>query len=206
MKQYVDSFGGTIADSAALTQAIKQHARIIGFDLIGVVRAQALEPERRRLLEWLSRGYHADMRWMARDPETRVDPRKLFPQARSVVAVALNYYTPYQHSENSRTGKVSRYAWGDDYHEVVGSKLRTLLGWIKEQVPETEGKICVDIQPLMDKAWAVRAGLGWIGKHSNLITQRFGSWVFIGELLLNLDLEYDTEQVEDHCGTCTLCI
>lgn len=206
MKQFVDSSGGTIANPAALTQAIKQCARTIGFDLIGVVRAQALEPERRRLLEWLLLGYHADMKWMARDPETRVDPRKLFPQARSVIVVALNYYTPYQHSENSQTGKVSRYAWGDDYHEVVGSKLRTLLAWIKEQIPAAEGKICVDIQPLMDKAWAVRAGLGWIGKHSNLITQRFGSWVFIGELLLNLDLDYDTEQVEDHCGTCTLCI
>ena len=143
---------------------------------------------------------------MAREPEKRADPRKLFPYARSVVVVALNYYTPEQHSENSQTGKVSRYAWGDDYHEVAGSKLRSLLEWIKAQAPEAEGKVCVDIQPMMDKAWAVRAGLGWIGKHSNLITQEFGSWVFLGELLLNLELEYDEEQVEDHCGSCTLCI
>ncbi len=206
MKQFVDSSAGATADPGALAQAIKQRAHEIGFDLVGIVRAEALEPERTRLLEWLSLGYHAKMQWMARDPETRVDPRKLFPQARSVVVVALNYYTSCQHSDNSQTGKVSRYAWGDDYHEVVGSKLRTLLAWIKEQVPQAEGKICVDIQPLMDKAWAVRAGLGWIGKHSNLITQRFGSWVFLGELLLNLDLDYDTEQVEDHCGSCTLCI
>jgi epoxyqueuosine reductase len=206
VNQFVDSSTGAIADPGALAHAIKQRARAIGFDLVGLVRAEALEPERRRLLEWLSLGYHADMKWMARDPETRVDPRKLFPQARSVVVVALNYYTPYQHSENSQTGKVSRYAWGEDYHEVVASKLRMLLAWIKEQIPDAEGKICVDIQPLMDKAWAVRAGLGWIGKHSNLITQRFGSWVFIGELLLNLELDYDTEQVEDHCGTCTLCV
>ena len=206
MKQFIDSSGGAIADPGALAQTIKQHARAIGFDLVGVVRAEALAPERNRLLEWLSLGYHGEMQWMARDPETRIDPRKLFPQARSVVVVALNYYTPHQHSDNSQTGKVSRYAWGDDYHEVVGSKLRSLLAWIKEQVPEAEGKICVDIQPMMDKAWAVRAGLGWIGKHSNLITQRFGSWVFLGELLLNLELDYDTEQVDDHCGSCTLCI
>lgn len=157
-------------------------------------------------MEWLRRGYHAQMRWMQRDPESRVDPRKIFPSARSVVVVALNYYTSNKHSENPDTGKVSRYAWGDDYHDVVGSKLRALLAWIKEEVPGVEGKVCVDIQPMMDKAWAARAGLGWIGKHTNLITTDYGSWVFIGELLLNIELEYDSETVEDHCGTCTLCI
>ncbi len=129
-----------------------------------------------------------------------------FRGARSVVVVALNYYTPHQHEENSATGKVSRYAWGDDYHDVMTSKLRALLAWIKEHDPRAEGKVCVDIQPVMDKAWAVRAGLGWIGKHSNVITPEYGSWVFIGELLLNLELDYDVEGIEDHCGTCTLCI
>jgi len=104
------------------------------------------------------------------------------------------------------TGKVSRYAWGDDYHDVVGDKLRSLLNWIKDQWPETEGKVCVDIQPMMDKAWAVRAGLGWIGKHTNLITEEYGSWVFIGELLLNLELEYDEIEIADQCGSCTICI
>jgi epoxyqueuosine reductase len=101
---------------------------------------------------------------------------------------------------------VSRYAWGDDYHDVVKTKLSSLLAWIREQEPSAEGKICVDIQPTMDKAWAVRAGLGWLGKHSNVITQEYGSWVFIGELLLNLELDHDEQPVEDHCGTCTLCI
>jgi len=104
------------------------------------------------------------------------------------------------------TGKVSRYAWGDDYHEVVGEKLRALLTWTKQQWPEAEGKVCVDIQPMMDKAWAVRAGLGWMGKHTNLITHEYGSWVFIGELLLNLELEYADEEIADQCGSCTLCI
>jgi epoxyqueuosine reductase len=130
----------------------------------------------------------------------------LFPQAESVVVVALNYFTPDKHQDNFDTGKVSRYAWGDDYHDIMATKLRSLLAWIKEQRPTAEGRVCVDIQPVMDKAWGVRAGLGWIGKHSNLITPELGSWVFVGELLLNLELEYDTDQVEDHCGTCTLCL
>jgi epoxyqueuosine reductase len=143
---------------------------------------------------------------MARDPEMRSDPRKLFPAARSVVVVAMNYYTPAAYRDDPATGKVSRYAWGDDYHEVLSAKLRSLLTWIQEELPQVEGKVCVDIQPMMDKAWAVRAGLGWIGKHSNLITTEYGSWVFIGELLLSIDLEYETELVADHCGSCTLCI
>lgn len=185
---------------------IKEKARELGFHKVGITRAMPLADERRHLLEWLRRGLHAEMRWMERDPSQRTDPRLVFPEARSVVVVALNYYTPHKHTEEASTGKISRYAWGDDYHDVVGEKLRKLLQWIKEQWPEAEGKACVDIQPLMDKAWAVRAGLGWIGKHSNLITKDYGSWVFLGELLLNLELEYDEERVEDHCGSCTLCI
>ncbi len=189
-----------------LSRLIKERALVEGFDKVGIVAAQALNEEGQRLREWLDRGFHADMAWMARDVHKRVDPREVFSGARSVVVVALNYFTPQQHSDDSDTGKVSRYAWGDDYHNVVSEKLRALLSWIKEQHPEVEGKVCVDIQPLMDKAWGVRAGLGWLGKHSNLITPELGSWVFIGELLLNIDLEYDNEVVEDHCGTCTLCI
>ncbi|HEV2903674.1 MAG TPA: tRNA epoxyqueuosine(34) reductase QueG, partial [Pyrinomonadaceae bacterium] len=96
--------------------------------------------------------------------------------------------------------------WGDDYHEVVGEKLRELRNWIKQQWPEAEGKVCVDIQPVMDKAWAVRAGLGWMGKHTNVITRDYGSWVFLGELLLNLELEYEVDQLADQCGSCTLCL
>jgi epoxyqueuosine reductase len=141
---------------------------------------------------------------MTRDPRQRTDPRKLFSDTRSVVVVALNYYTPHEHSDNP--GKVSRYAWGDDYHEVLADKLYELLSWTKQNWPEAEGKVCVDIQPTMDKAWAARAGLGWIGKHTNLITEEYGSWVFIGELLLNLELEYADEEVSDQCGSCTLCI
>lgn len=193
-------------DLAAISAQIKAQARELGFHKVGIVRAEALTVERERLEAWLHRGYHGEMNWMSRDPVQRTDPRRLFPEARSVVVVALNYYTPHQHADNSASGKVSRYAWGDDYHEVVGDKLRELLNWIKEEWPEAEGKVCVDIQPTMDKAWAVRAGLGWLGKHTNLITDQYGSWVFLGELLLNLELEYDEEEIADQCGGCTLCI
>lgn len=187
----------------ALSQRIKAKAFELGCDKVGIVSADALTDERERLKEWLRRGFHGEMRWMQREPERRTDPRLIFPSARSVVVVAVNYYTPHQHQEN---GKISRYAWGDDYHGVVGEKLRALLAWIKEEIKEAEGKVCIDIQPMMDKVWAVRAGFGWIGKHTNLITQDFGSWVFIGELILNLELAYDTETSDEHCGTCTLCI
>jgi len=189
-----------------LAHHIKERALFEGFNKVGIVGASSLEDEGRRLQEWLSRGYHGEMRWMARDVEKRVDPLEIFPQAKSVVVVALNYFTPHQHQQSPATGKVSRYAWGDDYHDVVKEKLASLLSWIREHEPRAEGKICVDIQPTMDKAWAVRAGLGWLGKHSNVITPEYGSWVFIGELLLNLELDHDTQRVEDHCGTCTLCI
>jgi epoxyqueuosine reductase len=189
-----------------LAPEIKRRALFEGFNKIGIVGASTLEDEGRRLRQWLARGYHGDMQWMSREVEKRINPSEIFPQARSVVVVALNYFTPHQHQQTPTTGKVSRYAWGDDYHDVVKTKLSSLLAWIREQEPSAEGKICVDIQPTMDKAWAVRAGLGWLGKHSNVITQEYGSWVFIGELLLNLELDHDEQPVEDHCGTCTLCI
>ncbi len=196
----------TAAVRADISARIKARARAEGFHKVGIVAAGALDDERARLEEWLRRGYHGTMQWLARDPVQRADPRLVMPQARSIVVVALNYYTPHAHADDPTRGKISRYAWGDDYHEVVGDKLKRLLAWITEQWPDAQGKTCVDIQPLLDKAWAARAGLGWIGKHTNLITQDYGSWVFIGELLLNLELAYDTEQVADHCGTCTLCI
>jgi epoxyqueuosine reductase len=205
------------------SEQIKTRALELGFSKVGISRAESLSPELNHLQEWLARGFHGEMKWMERDPEQRADPRRFWPQARSVIVVALNYYTPHEHQVGIRTGsgsdriedaaifdgatgKVSRYAWGDDYHDIVGDKLRELLSWIKTQWPEAEGKVCVDIQPVMDKAWAVRAGLGWIGKHTNLITNEFGSWVFIGELLLNLDLKPDEIGVADQCGSCTLCL
>ncbi|MDT5268682.1 MAG: epoxyqueuosine reductase [Acidobacteriota bacterium] len=189
-----------------LTAEVKRRARALGFEKVGVVRAEPLTEERARLEEWLARGMHASMGWMEHGVERRTDPRELLPGARTVVAVALNYFTPHEHASDKRTGKISRYAWGDDYHDVLSEKLKALLAHVEAVVPGVRGKVCVDAQPAMDKAWAVRAGLGWIGKHTNLITRDYGSWVFLGELLLDVELEYDAVREEDHCGTCTLCI
>lgn len=191
---------------ASLTEQIKRKALEIGFHKIGIVRAEALIDEGKHLKEWLAENYHGEMRWIEREPEKRSDPRLIFPQAKSIVVVALNYYTPHEHDEDNAKGKISRYAWGDDYHDVLKDKLRELFSFIKLIDADADGKICVDTAPMMDKAWATRAGLGWIGKHSNLITKEYGSWVFLGEILLNLELDYDTEEIEDHCGTCRKCL
>lgn len=185
---------------------IKQKALEIGFHKIGIVPAAALTDEAVLLQQWLENDFHGEMAWMEREPEKRTDPRLIFPDAKSMIVLALNYYTPHEHDEDSKKGKISRYAWGDDYHDVVREKLRELLAWIKLENRQADGKLCVDTAPIMDKAWAVRAGLGWMGKHSNIITKEFGSWFFIGEILLNLELDYDTETVADHCGSCTACI
>ncbi len=193
-------------DKTGLTNKIKSKALEIGFDKVGIVKAENLEEEGEHLKEWLGQNYHGEMGWMEREPEKRSDPRILFPGAKSLVVMALNYYTPHKHDADPDKGKVSRYAWGDDYHEVVKEKLWELLGWIQTEIPEAKGKVCVDTAPIMDKAWAVRAGLGWLGKHTNVITPEFGSWVFIGEVLLDIELAYETEIIEDHCGTCTACL
>ncbi len=190
----------------SITENIKQKAIEIGFHKIGIVGADALTNERSDLEKWLAAGFHGEMAWMEREPEKRTDPRILFSSAKSVIVVALNYYTPHKHENDAGKGKISRYAWGDDYHDVLKEKLRELLDWIKIQDPTANGKICVDTAPIMDKAWAVRAGIGWLGKHSNVITTDYGSWIFIGEVLLNLALDYDTEVVPDHCGSCTMCL
>lgn len=181
-------------------------ARRLGFDKVGVAPAAALTEEGARLGQWLARGFHGEMSYMARDPRQRSDPRLLLPSAKSVVCVALNYFRPEKRVDGRAVGKISRYAWGDDYHDVLRDKLKALLEWICERELEVEGKICVDSAPMMDKAWAARAGLGWIGKHTNLITKEFGSWVFLGELLLSIELDYDSTIEPDHCGKCRACI
>jgi epoxyqueuosine reductase len=188
------------------TEEVKQEARRLGFDKVGVAPADALTEEGERLRLWLARGFHGQMSYMDRDPQRRADPRLLLPSAKSVVSVALNYFRPEKHKDAPEIGKISRYAWGDDYHDVLGDKLRALLEWVRERAPGVEGKICVDSAPMMDKAWAARAGLGWIGKHTNLITKEFGSWVFLGELLLSIELDYDSIVEPDHCGKCRACI
>ncbi|MFN0141128.1 MAG: tRNA epoxyqueuosine(34) reductase QueG [Pyrinomonadaceae bacterium] len=191
---------------APLAEKIKQKAVEIGFDKVGIVRADPLTHEREYLDKWLNKNFHGQMAWMEREPEKRADPQLLFPEAKSIIVVAVNYFTDHKHAVDERHGKISRYAWGDDYHDVLREKLSELLEWIRSEHPQVTGKICVDTAPFMDKAWAVRAGLGWLGKHTNLITKELGSWVFIGSLLVDLELDHDTEIVEDHCGTCTACL
>jgi epoxyqueuosine reductase len=185
---------------------IKAKALEIGFTSVGIVPAERLELAEQRLHEWLDRGYHGTMAWMEREPDKRADPRLLMPGCRSIVVCTLNYYTPHKHEDPPSRGKLSRYAWGDDYHDVLRDKLSELTAWIGGLAPEVGTKICVDTAPFMDKAWAAHAGLGWIGKHTNLITKDLGSWVFIGSLLIDMDLEFDRPDAEDHCGTCTACI
>lgn len=187
-----------------LTQKIKDKAFELGFQKIGIVRAEPLEREGERLREWLAKNFHGEMAWLGREPEKRIDPRLIFSEAKSMIVVAMNYFTPHEHGDT--IGKISRYAWGDDYHDILKEKLRELLAWIEVEIPDAKGKVCVDTAPVMEKAWAARAGLGWIGKHSNLITTDYGSWVFIGEILLNLELDFDTETVANHCGSCTACL
>ena len=170
------------------------------------MRAAALTDDRERLRDWLEAGRHGEMRWMEREPDKRADPRMLFPGARTVIALAMNYFTPHEHEESEGSGKISRYAWGDDYHDLMRERLNELLEWIKAEAPEVNGKACVDTAPVMEKAWAAGAGLGWIGKHSNLITKDHGSWVFLGEIFLDIELDYDRPDSEEHCGTCTACI
>lgn len=188
-----------------LTQEIKTRARELGFCEVGIARAEYLQKEGNRLIEWLTRGYHGTMGWMARNTEKRVDPRTILPDAMSIISVAMNYYTPVGHTCDDRVGKISRYAWGDDYHEIMNAKLGELLDFIKTRIPEARGKVYADTGPVLDKVWAQKAGIGWEGKHTNIISRNYGSWIFLGEVILNLELDYDSPAT-DHCGTCTLCI
>ncbi len=189
----------------SLTKTIKQKANELGFEHTGVSPAAKLTDEEIHLAEWLSRGYHATMYWMARNRDRRTDPQKIVPGAQSVISVGLNYYTPHEISDRPERGKISRYAWGDDYHDIVGERLKLLWEFIKTLEPAAEGRYYVDTGPVMDKVWAERAGIGWIGKHTNLISREYGSWLFLGEIITTLELEYDIP-TQDYCGTCRRCI
>ena len=187
-----------------IAQAVKQQALALGFDLVGIASAQGSARIRLRsaaLERWLEAGHQADMAWM-QDPRRR-DLESLLPGVRSVVAVGLNYYVEAERTPGSL--KVARYGWGRDYHRVIDGRLRALGRWLETQVPGTAWRACVDSSPLLDKAWAEEAGLGWIGKHSNLINRDWGSWLLIGHLLSDLELPAD-EPAQAHCGACRACI
>ncbi len=187
-----------------LSSEIRRLAMSVGFDKVGFARADVVA-SRHLLYSWLGRGYHADMAWMEKNPATRSDPREWYPEAVSVVSVGLNYYTQDSVPNDPAIGKISRYAWGDDYHDIMTSKLRALLSAVKEIDDRVDGRVACDTSPLMDKYWAVQAGIGWQGKHSNVLTRDLGSWLFLGELVLNAELEYD-RPIDDFCGSCTICI
>jgi len=188
-----------------LAQKLKQEARRLGFDACGISKAEPLDEEARRLEAWLKAGFQGTMDWMERHFDKRIDPTKLVEGARSVISVLHNYYQPVAHDPSPETGKISRYAWGDDYHEVLKEKLYQLFAWLEAQVGEVHGRAFVDSAPVMDKAWARRSGLGWIGKNTNLINRRMGSFFFLGELIVDVPLPPD-DPIPDYCGSCTRCI
>ena len=188
-----------------LAEKIKKLALEVGFTKVGIARIENLSDSSLHLTEWLGRGFQGTMNWMARNAEKRQDPRKILPGARSMVCVAMNYYVDIHHSTDPAAGKISRYAWGDDYHEIVSERLGKLQQGIDRLAPGSKSKAYVDTGPVMEKVWAARAGLGWQGKHTNLITKDYGSWVFLGEVITDLDLTAD-EPIADFCGTCTACI
>ncbi len=197
--------GFDLAARQRLAGALKQEARRLGFDACGISRAGQLDDEARRLEQWLQHGRHGTMGWMADHFDKRIDPRRLVEGAQTVVSVLHNYYQPVAHSGRPEVGKISRYAWGDDYHEVMKEKLVELYAWLDTEAGGIAGRAFVDSAPVMDKAWARRSGLGWIGKHSNLINRSLGSFFFIGELIVDIPLEPDGP-VPDHCGSCSRCI
>ncbi len=188
-----------------LTRGLKAEARRLGFEGCGASKAVRLDEEARRLEQWLLGDRQASMGWMENHFEKRVDPRRLVDGAQSVISVIHNYYQPVQAASLSRVGKISRYAWGDDYHLVMKEKLFALFNWLDARVGGVHGRAFVDSAPVLDKAWAQRSGLGWIGKHSNLLNRTLGSFFFIGELIVDVPLDYD-QRGDDYCGSCTRCI
>ncbi|MFP2996785.1 tRNA epoxyqueuosine(34) reductase QueG [Spongiivirga sp. MCCC 1A20706] len=185
------------------TNLIKQEAKRLGFLSCGISKAAFLEEEAPRLEKWLNQNMHGEMSYMENHFDKRLDPTKLVDDAKSVVSVLLNYYPEKIQGEDSY--KISKYAYGQDYHHVIKSKLRKLHEFIHEEIGAVNGRAFVDSAPVLDKAWAVKSGLGWMGKHSNVLTQKMGSFYFIAELIIDLELDYD-HKVTDHCGTCTACI
>nr|WP_035900180.1 tRNA epoxyqueuosine(34) reductase QueG [Leeuwenhoekiella sp. MAR_2009_132] len=185
------------------TQLIKTEAQRLGFMSCGISKAEFLEQEAPRLERWLKKNMHGEMGYMENHFDKRLDPTLLVPGAKSVVSLLLNYYPEAHQRKDSY--KVSKYAYGTDYHFVIKDKLKELLNYITKEIGAVDGRAFVDSAPVLDKAWAAKSGLGWIGKHSNLLTKQVGSFYFIAELIIDLDLEYDTP-VTDHCGSCTACI
>jgi len=191
--------------SKLTNQIVIEKAMQLGFDLVGFAKADLLIEETKKLESWLEKSYQVSMNYMEKNLHKRKDVKEILPTAKSIISLALNYYTPHNYSNENDKGKISRYAWGKDYHLIVWQKLDELETNLKEIDPEFEALSYVDTGPVMDKAWAVRAGIGWMGKHTNVINPEIGSWFFIATIITNYEFDY-SEIITDHCGTCTACI
>lgn len=187
------------------TDIVTEKAKEIGFDLVGFAKADELAEESEQLNKWLKLGYQAGMKYMEKNIDKRKDVSLILEDAKSVISLAVNYYTNHQFSEDKNTGKVSRYAWGKDYHLIIWEMLEELENELLNNDPAFKCKSYVDTGPVMDKAWAVKAGLGWLGKHTNVINREFGSWIFIANIFTNCEFDY-SEPIPDYCGSCTACI
>jgi len=183
---------------------IKTEAKRLGFLSCGISKAEFLEEEAPRLEKWLKNNMHGQMQYMENHFDKRLDPTLLVEGSKSVISLLLNYF-PSEEQTDKTAPKISKYAYGTDYHFVIKDKLKQLLHFIQDEIGDVHGRAFVDSAPVLDKAWAAKSGLGWIGKHSNLLTQQLGSFYFIAELIVDLDLEYDSATT-DHCGSCTACI
>ncbi|MDR6761263.1 epoxyqueuosine reductase [Flavobacterium sp. 2755] len=193
----------SINSKETYSKFIKEEAKRLGFISCGISKAGFLEQEAPRLEKWLNNNHNGQMAYMENHFDKRLNPTLLVDDGKSVISLLLNYFP--SESQNDNSFKISKYAYGQDYHFVIKEKLKELLHSIQENIGEVSGRAFVDSAPVLDKAWAAKSGLGWIGKNSNLITQKVGSFYFIAELILDLDLEYD-HAVTDHCGSCTACI
>ena len=185
-------------------EAIKAKGKALGFDAIGIAQAGFLSEEAPLLEQWLKNGYHGEMGYMERNFDKRLDPRKLVDGAQSVISVQYNYY-PGKPEANPSNYKIAKYAYGRDYHKVLKKRLKALLDYIQDTIATVNGRVFVDSAPVMDKAWAKHSGTGWMGKHTNILNKKHGSFFFLGELIVDLPLEPDAP-TPDHCGNCTRCI
>ncbi|EDM38171.1 iron-sulfur cluster binding protein [Pedobacter sp. BAL39] len=192
-------------NSSRYSKLIKDEALRLGFMQCGIAKADFLEEEAPRLEQWLHKNHHGQMAYMENHFDKRLDPRLLVDDAKSVISLTLNYF-PEDQQQDPDAPKISKYAYGTDYHLVIKDKLFQLLNFITEEIGEVSGRAFVDSAPVMDRAWAKRAGIGWIGKNSNLINKKSGSFFFLAELIVDLELEYDHPFSTDHCGSCTRCI
>jgi epoxyqueuosine reductase len=193
------------SENKNISELIRRKALDLGFDLCGIAKAKPLDKRRNVLEKWCLDGMNAEMHYLARDVDRRTNPSLLFPGAESVVVTGLNYFTGIPETHPG-VPVISRYAYGTDYHIIVGEKLEKLLDYIKSEYAGAEGRPFVDSGPVLEKAWAVEAGIGWQGRHSVIINSKLGSFFFIGVLILNIKLDYDEPEVKDYCGTCRSCI